>query len=309
MSKNVTKLTEAENNFFHINYDYMWKKLNTAPYYVCGSGECPEWVKGTQFLPSYVNLSKCRNHDFVPSTTIVNKIIQFFNANLSPEVSVFQFLSEDLSLTDGDRRPAASKFDDRFLGTYYGYYYSTSEKKTVVGAIIKIYAENQTLRASVITGIANESQLYSQEIKEISTKTHITERNYEKYKSGLDIAHQRTTLYDGPVILTDRFLFIQLQGVDKKHKNLAITLNLEGFNEKTPYICGLSFSVLISDKFDIECFMFAISRAYTKSLVPIHFDNEELHNILDIKKGINERIILTPRDEQRWYELVTENGK
>lgn len=38
MARNVTKLTPEENKFFHIIYDYMWKKLNTAPYYVSGAG-------------------------------------------------------------------------------------------------------------------------------------------------------------------------------------------------------------------------------------------------------------------------------
>ena len=27
MARNVTKLTPEENKFFHINYDYMWKKI------------------------------------------------------------------------------------------------------------------------------------------------------------------------------------------------------------------------------------------------------------------------------------------
>ena len=76
MARNVTKLTPEENKFFHINYDYMWKKLNTAPYYVSGAGECPVYIRNEEELPSYVNLSKCRNPEYVPSMTIVNKIVK-----------------------------------------------------------------------------------------------------------------------------------------------------------------------------------------------------------------------------------------
>ena len=95
MARNVTKLTPEENKFFHINYDYMWKKLNTAPYYVSGSGDCPIYIRNEEELPSYVNLSKCRNPEFIPSINIVNKIVNFYNCNISPEITTFQFLKED----------------------------------------------------------------------------------------------------------------------------------------------------------------------------------------------------------------------
>jgi len=50
-------------------------------------------------LPSYVNLSKCRNPKYVPSMTIVN----FYNYNITPEITAFQFLRKDLSLTYSSR--------------------------------------------------------------------------------------------------------------------------------------------------------------------------------------------------------------
>lgn len=96
MARSVLQLQEEENYYFHMNYFYMWKKLNTAPYYVSGSGEVPSWIKDPWLLPSYVNLSRCMNPEFVPSMNIVNKIIQFYNANIQPEVDSFQFLHEKL---------------------------------------------------------------------------------------------------------------------------------------------------------------------------------------------------------------------
>lgn len=84
MARTVVKLEQEENLYFHMNYNYMWKKLNTAPYYVSGAGEIPKWIHEQWLLPSYANLSKCLNPDYIPSINIVNKIVQFYNANIKP---------------------------------------------------------------------------------------------------------------------------------------------------------------------------------------------------------------------------------
>lgn len=99
MARSAVTLQEEENYYFHANYAYMWKKLNTTPYYVSGGGETPSWIKAPWELPSYVNLSRCLNPQYVPSPNIVNKIIRFYNLNLKPEVDSYRFLHEKLELT------------------------------------------------------------------------------------------------------------------------------------------------------------------------------------------------------------------
>ena len=308
MARSATRLSESENEFFHKNYSYMWQKLNTAPYYVSGSGECPPNIRGTEYLPSYVNLSKCNKPDYVPSTTILNKIVQFYNANIEPEVTAFQFIKEDLSLSDADRRPMASKFDERFMGTYFGYYYSESDSQNIIGVVIKIYEEHHTMRCTAISGIYSEETMFGLPLRHLMAKDYISLSEYSKFRSSLNIAHQRTTMYQGGVIMTDRFLILQLRGIDKESKNLAITLSIEGFKRNAQYLGGLSFSTLISDRFDIQFFMMAIARGDDKALKPISMNDERLKSILAINKLDNEHIILTPRDDMRWYEMIIENG-
>ena len=309
MARNVQKLTEEENKFFHLNYDYMWQKLNTAPYYVCGAGECPNWIRNSEELPSYVNLSKCRNHSFVPSMTIVNKIVKFYNYNLTPEVTTFQFLREDLSITDIKRSRNTSVFDDRFLGTYYGYYYDDSEEKKIVGAMINIFEENQMLRVRAITGINSQDELYGNNLKKLFNREIITTTAYKKYHDSLDISQRGITYYEGAVEVTPRFLVMAMKGIDREDKQLAITLSIESFVENKEYISGLSFSVLISDKHDIQFFMFGLSRADRDDLIPLDFDNETIKNILHIQKKDNEHIIMSANDDRKWYNLVVNNGK
>ena len=118
----------------------MWKKLNTAPYYVCGYGEVPEWINSPWMLPSYVNPSKCLNPTFVPSMNIVNKIVQFYNANISPAVDVYVFLHERLEDSDGKRHVGDNSMLDELKGLYYGYYYAGIEDEAhIYGALIRIY--------------------------------------------------------------------------------------------------------------------------------------------------------------------------
>lgn len=54
--------------------------------------------------------------------------------------------------------------------------------------------------------------------------------------------------------------------------------------------------------------MMAIARGDDKALKPISMNDERLKSILAINKLDNEHIILTPRDDMRWYEMIIENG-
>ncbi len=308
MSRSAVKLNEQENQIFHINYNYMWQKLNTGPYYVVGSGTCPRWIRGAELLPSYVNLSKCKNNDFVPSMNLVNKIVQFYNHNIEPEITAFQFIKEDLSQNDTARHSNTSLFDNRFEGFYYGYYYSDSEGKHLNGAMLKIYNDRQSLRATLITGIKTQKELYGDTLKKLISKEYVGNTAYEHYKHSLDISEQKLTLYEGNVLLTDILLFLQLQGVDKKNKNMGITFRIDR-NSDDKYWCGLSLATLIGENFDVQMFKVAVARAYEPSLIPLSFDNPHIDKVLSFEKGENEHITLNPQTEKSWYEVVVENGK
>ena len=307
MARNVTKLTPEENKFFHINYDYMWKKLNTAPYYVSGAGECPVYIRNEEELPSYVNLSKCRNPEYVPSMTIVNKIVNFYNYNITPEVTTFQFLREDLSLTDSSRSQNIKGFDEKYIGTYYGYYYGDSSKKKVNGAIIKIYKENNVLKATAITGIQNDKQLFDEKLSKLFSKDFISLNSYNKYYDSLEISQKRTTFYEGIVNITPRFLIIYLEGLDNEDKKMVINLSTDDYAHTKEYLSGLSFSVLISEQFNLQFFKLGVVRANFDEIVPFSLSNEDVGKMLEVTKTENERIVLEPKNGRDWYEMVIQN--
>lgn len=287
----------------------MWKKLNTAPYYVSGSGECPIYIRNEDELPSYVNLSKCRNPEFVPSINIVNKIVNFYNCNLTPEITTFQFLREDLSLTDSSRSQNIQGFDTKFIGTYYGYYYSESSKKNIVGAVIKIFEDNNILCAVAITGIQNDDQLNNPKLRSLIEKDHISLDDYKKYYDSLELALKRTTFYEGIVNITPKFLILYLSGVDKEEKKLIINQSTNEFANVNEHLCGISFSVLISEQYELQFFKLGLVRAHHKDIIPMSLNDEEVGKMLEIQNTENERIILVSKDERNWYEHVIQNGR
>lgn len=157
-------MTTKEKCIFHKNYKYMWSKLSTTHYYAtCENAslrkERTSHLLGCELLPSYTMCSRCMKDEYEPSIKTVNKIVQFYNQNLSPAVSTRQFLNEELELSDNERYRNSSLFDNRFIGTFYGYYLSASLENKIVGAILKIYEEDGIMKAVMISGIRNEEEL------------------------------------------------------------------------------------------------------------------------------------------------------
>ena len=69
--------------------------------------------------------------------TIVNKIVNFYNYNITPEVTTFEFLREDLSLTDSTRSQNIKGFDEKYIGTYYGTITVTHQRKRLTVQLLK----------------------------------------------------------------------------------------------------------------------------------------------------------------------------
>lgn len=239
--------------------------------------------------------------------TIVNKIVNFYNYNITPEITTFQFLREDLSLTDSSRSQNIKGFDEKYIGTYYGYYYGDSSKKKVNGAIIKIYEENNVLKATAITGIQNDKQLFDEKLSKLFNKDFISLNAYNKYYESLEISQKRTTFYEGIVNITPRFLIIYLEGLDNEDKKMVINLSTDDYAHTKKYLCGLSFSVLISEQFNLQFFKLGIVRSDFDEIVLFSLNNEDVGKMLEVKKTDNERIILEPRNGRDWYELVIQN--
>lgn len=175
MAKSAVQLEGEEIRYFHANYSYMWKKLNTAPYYVNGSGQTPPWIKEPWLLPSYVNLSRCMNPTYVPSVNLVNKIVQFYNANIEPEIDSYAFLHQDLST--GDSLRSAHSFSDvtPYCGLYYLFYFAgIADKREVYGGLMSIRSLNASTVLQLVTGITTDEDLRDPKLRSLVQSNDIS---------------------------------------------------------------------------------------------------------------------------------------
>ena len=303
-------MTPKEKELFHQNYEYMWDKLNTTHYYVkCYSNTDRSLrvqnIEGRDILPSYTVCSKCMDKEYEPSMTIVRKIVNFFNLNISPQISTRQFLHENLSLTDKSRYLNRTLFDQRFLGIFYGYYPSASSL-SINGAMLKIYTEDDMLRAILVTGIRSDDELYGSDLANLFSHEIVHKHDFDQYYETRSVNNQRCYFYEGLVELTNSSLLITFRGVDSDQRKLVMTLNIECFPTglTRPYSGGLAFILTSSDgPFDVRFFKMGIVNYH---LTRISLDDERLPSILNIT-DTGKEINLTSTVDRVWYEFILDN--
>lgn len=304
MAKSVIRLEEAENEFFHINYLYMWKKLNTAPYYVSGFGEMPEWIKDEYLLPSYVNLSKCMNPQFVPSINIVNKVVQFYNANIKPEVDTYQFLHENLADTDSKRNAGNVNDTDKYSGIYNCYYYAGIDaEKQVYGAVLKLFNSGSNTYAYMITGITTKEGMTDPKLLKLLKQDDLTAEDYKAYKASLPLSKRRTTLYRGMASSVPGMMTIQLQNMEKEGNILSVRMMLTSHIDGL-FVGSLGIASMFTGDYYIQILKMGIESANIADLPVLDFEDEELHKFLEIRKTTNEHIHIALRDNTQWNDYL-----
>lgn len=307
MARSVIKLEGEEIEFFHANYFYMWKKLNTAPYYVSGSGEMPSWIKEPELLPSYVNLSKCMNPTYVPSVNIVNKIVAFYNANIQPEVNTFQFLHEKLEATDEQRHTGNNFSVDEYNGLYYAYYFSAiSDQKKVYGATLKISTMNNVTTVQMVSGLSTREDMKGMRLRSLFEKNDISVTDYKKYKDSLPLAKRRTALYKGVVQATQSSLTFQMQSADMEGNFLICQVAAEAALDNQ-YLGGIGMLTMLNGNNGLEILKVGLERADHKDLRPLMFEDPKLIDILCFQKTENEHIHLSAKDNTSWNNLLIDS--
>jgi len=306
MARSAIRLEESENKFFHTNYYYMWKKLNTAPYYVSGFGEVPEWINDELLLPSYVNLSKCMNLQYVPSMNIVNKIVQFYNANIKPEIDTYQFLHEDLSEADKNRSASGVKAFDLYSGLYYCYYYAgIDDEKHVYGALLKLSNIDDATVAFLVTGLTSADEFENESLLNLLDQEDPSVDDYKAFKESLPLAKRRTSLYKGVATSIPGMMTIQFQNMEKDGNLLSLRMMLSSAIDDV-FIGSMGILTMISGDYNMQILKLAIESANIPELAPLEFDDPELFKLLDIKKTTNEHIHLALKENTKWTDYLLE---
>lgn len=304
MAKSVMRPEGGEIVNFHANYVYMWKKLNTAPYYVSGFGECPAWIREQELLPSYVNLSKCMNPDFVPSLNIVNKIVAFYNANISPSIDTYTFLHEHLEDNDRGRTALACSSPAPYCGLYYCCHYAEAEDAGYIrGALLYVFESDGEVRARLVTDITDDGSLTGEALRKLIVSPDLTPEKFNAFKADQPLNKRLIAFYSGagkadPGVMTLRFL-----RADRDGTYLTLFMPLDP-TEGGPFMGSLGVISLISADRSFRFFRAGIERAGLEGLAPLSLADPKLKELLALKKGLNEHIALSPADNAAWRNYL-----
>ena len=309
MPKNVMRPQGEEVTFFHANYVYMWKKLNTAPYYVSGFGETPPWIREPLLLPSYVNLSKCMNPDFVPSLNIVNKIVQFYNANISPAVDTYMFLHERLEDTDRGRTALACSSPAPYCGLYYCYYYAdTEDERQIRGALLYLFENGGELRVRMLFDLTEDGELCSEKLADMLRGSDLTPEKFADYKKDLPLNKKLILFFRGAGRIEPGVMTFRLQRSDRQGTYLTLFMPLSPA-EGGQFIGSLGIFTLISEDRTFQFFRAGFERAGHPELRPLPLGEEKLKELLSLKKGANERIMMSLSDNRQWTNYLVFGSK
>ena len=304
MARSVIRLEGDEISCFHANYLYMWKKLNTAPYYVNGSGELPPWIREEYLLPSYVNLSHCMNPDYVPSMNLVNKIVQFYNANISPAVDTYIFLHERLEEGDAHRTTVGGASAAPYCGTYFCYYFSEAEDGQFIrGALLYLFEKEGELRANLIAEILENEMLSDPSLKKMLQRADLSETAFSEYKKRLSLSRKRIIYLRGAGKLTPGLIHLQLQCPDREGLYASVFMPLKNADDGR-YIGNLGILAERTPDHGMQFYRIGIERADHPELKMLSLQDEKLKELLALHKGKNQRVTLSQSENTAWMNYM-----
>ena len=308
------RLTEDEARLFRANYKFMWSKLGTTPYAVQSSKNTAYTVKNKpiendNLLPSYAICFACYREDYIPTPYVVNKIVRFFNANLSPSISPWQFLNEDLSESANIRYKGTSKYDSRFIGEYNCYYTSSGSSADTTGALLKIYKRDNVLKASLITGIRSDQDFQDKALRALFEKDVLTKKDFDKFHAERIPGEKRYYYFEGNVEITASSVLIVFSSYeDEDARKLIFTLNTKRFptSRKEPYHGGLAFVMTTSDNpFDTRFYLMGLINSKYEAY---SIQDDRIAKLLKVRsKGKDIRLTATADDA--WYKLALDKMK
>ena len=256
---------------FHANLNFLYFTLNTTCYKLRSPSDSLEKYR-TRFvnwtlLPNYCTLSRCSTMletGYLPTINTVRKIVDFYNQNITPAVTVIEFLTQ--TITHGKPIDAISRFvfNPAFLNSYLGIYWSSDEKEHKHAAVISFYSEEapekdwvEDIRASNgVIGKYNPERLSAimiSGIRSITKDTLDTCRDliaeYKHYGKCdplvLDLNHLK--MFSGPLELTRSTMTVVFSRINAVDQKQFLLVNTNGFltsgRESRPYLGGNGFLV------------------------------------------------------------------
>lgn len=312
-------MTMEQKEHFHLNFRYMWDKLGTSYYYVVGphASEYNDDRKNginddLRVLPSYSVCASCYsgNPDYWPSKDAVRRIVAFYNQWIKPEITVADFLNEDLSASNDQRYRPGSMCDWRFEGVYRGFYYSQVAEK-MAGAYLIIHKSTDEhlsgrMKAVLITGFYSDEAMDNPAFREkVLNAQNPGYSAFCDYLCTLDERASRQDYYEGEVEMNEDCIMIMFRKQEKDFGRIAMMINISAFpyNEKLkrPCIGCLAYMMSTESSGVFPAFYtigFGRDKGYTLSM-----DDPGFVSLLKVP-GKPFFLRLRPVDDKRWVNYI-----
>lgn len=300
------RITEEENIFFHKNLEYFKRICEFRPYLL--KPECKETNKPFRLDvgPCYKTWHECQKEDYIPSIHTVEKIIRFFNENITPSISIRDFLGKDLTQTENMYQKKKYQSEDSFLlGKYYCYYYSDeAQEGTVYGGFLKIYRERGKMNVFLFLDIRESSQWNQLEELSDGFEDETPEdrrRKFRSYRSSLNRKDRGIYYCEGEVhFYSDSFV------IEAKNVNCSDHVTWLSFNrDKTPDLyqypggLGVYLSPCVKDIWNRIC-VIGISR----KKVRLEHLTPQQKECLKLKENSHHRFFIDDEKNEEWLDCL-----
>lgn len=297
-------MTDQERIIFHQNFNDMLQKIGCTPYRINGPGRKGEDIAGWEQAPSYSILSRCKNDPlYIPSDETVNKIVRFYNANLTPPTDAYAFRHDRLIINGMTPKLTDARLGENLLGHYYGYYLSDHYLGETHGCYLTIFRTASSFRARMVLSLQEDQQFHDPKLLRVFQETVTLQESRQRfldYRQQLPSASLKRCYYcEGTLRVFDRSVVMELTNVNNASHLMILTLNTLKSNHRKEYIGGLSIALSPStDGLETRVFRIALSKRR------FSLSDQQVAAFLPLTVEPTQRIQLTSSDDQLWYNMI-----
>ena len=297
----MSLMTKQEKKIFLNNLNKIMKALGCNEYNIHN--------EFSDFPISRTTLIRWLRKDTLPNKSLFANpsFLSFFNEYLEPKLDSYSlFYKQELLELKAKNKKYQNGLSSKYQGEYYIYYFSNHYEDIIHSGKILLFQNSNHIEARMVIGIQNSNQYENILFDKIFNNSINNEEAYIlflEYKKSLKTKLlKRCYYYGGIVYFNDYSIEIPFSGKgnhNRHHQNLYLVLN----QSKDKYIGGLGLVLATPNNQhqDYRCYKMGISR------FELQLNDSRIQKLLKMSVSEHNRIIISPKDDLSWYDLVLLN--
>lgn len=294
----MSLMTKQEKKFFINNLNNIMKALGCNAFNI--HNEFPD------FPISRTTLHRWISKDTLPNINLFSNpsFLSFYNEYLEPSIdNPIMFYKQEINELKAKDKKTIKTLSSKYQGEYFIYYFSNHYENVIHSGKILLFQDYDQIKARMVIGIQNTNQYENKLFDRIFNISINNEEAYNvflEYKKSLETKLlKRCYFYEGIVHFDDYSIEIPFNGKGKHnrhHQNLFLVFN----QSKDIYIGGLGLVLATPNNQHLEyrCYKMGISR------FELQLNDSRIQKLLKMNVYEHNRIIISPKDDLSWYDLV-----